>query len=67
MADDARMEYIKEMRRNQCRICIKLGLKIINSVFTLSGIVMISYSLWMLKNWYDFERNLLLHGALPRP
>jgi len=68
MAGIAGMEYIGEMRRNQCRTCIKLGLKIINSVFTLFGIAMISYSLWMLKKWYGSHQNLtLLHGGLPRP
>lgn len=62
------LEYIGEMRRNQCRTCIKLGMKIVNSVFTLVGIAMISYSLWMLKQWHVSHQNLtLLHGALPRP
>lgn len=29
---------------------------------------MISYSLWMLKRWYDTEQNpMVLHGAPPRP
>lgn len=68
MAGVVGMEYIEEMRRNQCRTCIKLGMKIINSIFTLVGIAMISYSLWMLKQWQGSDQNLtLLHGDLPRP
>jgi len=60
--------YIGEMRSNQYRTCIIWGLKIINSIFILVGIAMISYSLWMLKQWYVTEQiQMVLHGAPARP
>lgn len=68
MSGIAGIEYLGEMRRNKYRTCIKLGMKIINSIFTLVGIAMITYSLWMLKKWYGSHQNLTsLHGAPPRP
>uniref|UniRef100_A0A0D6QT19 Tetraspanin n=1 Tax=Araucaria cunninghamii TaxID=56994 RepID=A0A0D6QT19_ARACU len=45
--------------RNECRSCITCTLKIVNSIITVGGIGMISYSLWMLKKW-KAQQHLML-------
>ncbi|KAG5540681.1 hypothetical protein RHGRI_020793 [Rhododendron griersonianum] len=54
------------MRRSG-RYCLYNTLRVVNVVVNIFGMIIIIYSLWLLKKWFDGVSNLPSPSNLPRP
>ena len=55
------------MRRCGGRYCLYNSLRVVNVVVNIFGLVIIIYSLWLLKKWIDGVAQLPSPSLLPRP